>query len=97
MIKNVPDAEEMKQTALWLFFNAWEQVLRIIELSLAGEFGATIVKGHIEPSTQFKDEIEEFIGEVQPELRLAYILLQQSHELTHLIHDGRDFGLASVA
>jgi hypothetical protein len=49
MITNVPDAEEMKQTALWLFFNAWEQILRIIALSLAEEFGATIVKGRIEP------------------------------------------------
>lgn len=81
MIANVPDAEEMKQTALWLFFNAWEQILRIIELSLAEQFGSTIVEGHIEPSSQFKDEIEEFIDEVQPELRLAYVLLQQSHEL----------------
>jgi hypothetical protein len=34
MITNIPDAEEMKQTALWLFFNGWEQILRIIGLSL---------------------------------------------------------------
>jgi len=81
MIKNVPDAEEMKQTALWLFFNAWEQILHIIGLLLAEEFGSTIVNGHIEPSSLFKDEMEEFIDEVQPELRLAYVLLQQSHEL----------------
>lgn len=81
MITNVPDAEEMKQTALWLFFNALEQILGIIELSLAEEFGSTIVKGRLEPSSEFKDEIEEFIDEVQPELRLAYVLLQQSHEL----------------
>jgi hypothetical protein len=72
MITNVPNADEMKQTALWLFFNAWEQILGIIELSLAG---STIVKGHIEPSSEFKDEIEEFINEAQPELRLAYVLL----------------------
>ena len=75
MITNVPNADEMKQTALWLFFNAWEQILGIIELSLAEEFGSTIVKGHIEPSSEFKDEIEEFINEAQPELRLAYVLL----------------------
>jgi hypothetical protein len=48
---------------------------------LTKEFGSTIVKGRIEPSTQFKDEIEEFIDDAQPELRLAYVLLQQSHEL----------------
>jgi hypothetical protein len=81
MITNIPDAEEMKQTALWLFFNAWEQILGIIGLSLAEEFGSRIVKGHIEPSSQFKDEMEELFDEVQPELRLAYVLLQQSHEL----------------
>jgi hypothetical protein len=81
MITNIPDAEEMKQTALWLFFKAWEQILGIIELSLNEEFGSTIVKGRIEPSSLFKDEIEEFINDAQPELRLAYVLLQQSHEL----------------
>jgi hypothetical protein len=81
MITNIPDAEEMKRAALWLFFNAWEKVLRIVELSLDEGFGSTIVKGHIKPSTQFKNEIEEFIDQAQPELRLAYVLLQQSHEL----------------
>jgi len=65
MVTNVPDAEEMKQAALWLFFNAWEQVLRIVELSLTEEFGSTIVKGHIQPSTEFKDEIDEFIDKAQ--------------------------------
>ena len=52
MLTNVPDAVEMKQAALWLFFNAWEKVLDVLAF-----------KNRIEPSENYGDEVETYIDD----------------------------------
>ncbi|GJD76522.1 hypothetical protein [Methylobacterium goesingense] len=82
MIKNIPAADAMEESALQLYFLAWHQIMQVLDDLRSSElFQFEIKDGQTISSGPMSDEFNEFIERSQPELRLGYTLVQQSQEI----------------
>lgn len=90
MLKNIPTPDSMEQVSLRLYFTAWEQIVQIIaeiseieneEEKDKSEPPKYMYDGTpIQPSPWLADK-QQFIARAQPDLQLAYTLIQQSQEI----------------
>jgi hypothetical protein len=55
------------------------KVLDILDQVSIYSVDRSIFQGRIEPDDEYAEEKERYVEDSQPELRLAYVLLQQSH------------------
>jgi hypothetical protein len=82
MLTNLPTPDGMEQSALRLYFTAWDHVFRIIDEMATDEMLSFSVKnGRTKPDDGSADLVDEFITLAQPDLQLAYTLIQQSQEI----------------
>ncbi|QEE37976.1 MULTISPECIES: hypothetical protein [unclassified Methylobacterium] len=92
MDTNIPNPDELEQTALRIYFVAFHQVLNIIDdllnkhqllrAKLDGRSIVAISDAENSRTTEDNsDDIAEYIRLAQPDLQLSYTLIQQSQEL----------------
>src|SRR5215469_15385811 len=82
MLKNVPTPDGMEQAALRLYFTAWDHVSGIIsEMSQIDTETLSLQDDGSIIHVRDDSDITEFITRAQPDLQLAYTLIQQSQEI----------------
>jgi hypothetical protein len=88
MITNVPDASTMEQTALRLYFSAWDEVVKVVEdlfewppSYLHESAGRASSAEHATVVRKSQAEVVQLVADAQSDLQLAYTLIQQSQEI----------------
>lgn len=78
MFVNVPDAEQLENTALRLYFDAWERTVTLYE-DFCGVYAVSIEE--VAGKHNFSEEWDEYVAGAQAEMGAICAIIQQSAEI----------------
>lgn len=82
MLTNLPTSDLPEESALRIYFTAWDHVISIIsEMRETETLSFAVHRGRMKPDDGNEREVATFVSGSQHDLQLAYTLIQQSQEL----------------